>query len=83
MIQAAWDWPGASLYGVFNTSAATGQVDVPLSDGVYVDLLSRASVCVEHSHTAMPDIAFIVRYDGDLKLKPFYSDLLDHYIEVK
>jgi hypothetical protein len=83
VIQAAWDWPGASLYGVFNASAATGQVNVPLPDGVYVDLLSRASVCVEHSRTAVPDTALIVRYSRDIKLKPFYSDLLDHYIEAR
>ena len=40
-------------------------------------------MCVEHSRTAVPDTAFIVRYNSDIKLKLFYSDLLDHYIEVK
>ena len=79
-IQATWYWPGASLYGVFNTSAATGQVDVRLSDGIYTDLLSGASVRVECGRTAMPDSAFIVRYGGEIELKLFYSDLLDHYI---
>ena len=83
VIQAAWDWPGASLYGVFNASAATGQGDVPLPDGVYVDQLSRASVCVEHSRTAVPDTAFIVRYSSKIELKPFYSDLLDHNVKAE
>jgi len=81
-IQATWYWPGASLYGVFNTNAATGQVDVRLSDGIYTDLLSSASVRVERGRTAMPDSAFVVRYGGEIELKPFYSDLLDYYIEA-
>ncbi len=82
-IQATWYWPGASLYGVFNTSAATGQVDVRLSDGIYTDLLSGALVRVERGCAAMPDSAFIVRYGGEIGLKPFYSDLLDYYIEAE
>ena len=82
-IQATWSWPGASLYGVFNTSAATGQVDVRLSDGIYTDLLSGASVRVERGRTAMPDSAFVVRYGGEIELKPFYSDLLDYYVEAE
>lgn len=39
-IQAAWQWPGASLYGVFNTSGAEGTVAVQLPGGTYTDLLS-------------------------------------------
>jgi glycosidase len=82
-IQATWYWPGASLYGVFNTSAATGQVDVRLSDGIYTDLLSGASVRVERGRTAMPNSIFVVRYGGEIELKPFYSDLLDYHIEAE
>jgi hypothetical protein len=82
-IQAAWDWPGASLYGVFNTSAATGPVDVQLPDGIYVNLLSGAPVRVERGSTPMPDSAFIVRYSSKIELKPFYSDLLDHRIKAQ
>ena len=84
-IQAAWRiaWPGASLYGVFNTGAATGQVDVRLADGIYTDLLSGASVSVRRGRTAIPDSALIVRYSGEIELKPFYSDLLDYYIEAE
>ena len=82
-IQAAWDWPSASLYGVFNTSAATGRVDVRLSDGIYTDLLSSTPVRVERGCAAIPDSAFIVRYGGEIELKPFYSDLLDYYIEAE
>jgi len=81
-IQATWSWPGASLYGVFNTSAGTGQINVRLSDGIYTDLLSGASVSVERGRTAMPDSAFVVRYGGEIELKSFYSDLLDYYIEA-
>ena len=83
VIQAAWDWPGASLYGVFNTRAATGQINVRLADGIYADLLNGASVRVERGRTAMPDSAFIVHYGGEIELKPFYSDLLDYYIEAE
>lgn len=81
-IQATWYWPGVSLYGVFNTSAGTGQINVRLSDGIYTDLLSGASVSVERGRTAMPDSAFVVRYGGEIELKSFYSDLLDYYIEA-
>jgi len=82
-IQVTWYWPGASLYGVFNTSTAAGQVDVRLSDGIYTDLLSGASVRIERGRTAMPDSAFVVRYGGEIELKPFYSDLLDYHIEAE
>jgi len=82
-IQATWHWPGAGLYGVFNTGAAKGQVDVRLADGSYTDLLSGASVSVKHSRVAMPDSALVVRYSGEIELKPFRSDLLDYYIEAE
>jgi glycosidase len=82
-IQAAWHWPGASLYGVFNAGAATGQTTVRLADGIYTDLLSGALVSVKHGRTAMPDSAFIVRYSGEIDLKPFHSDLMDYYIEAE
>jgi len=84
-IQAAWRiaWPGASLYGVFSTGAATGQVNVQLPDGIYADLLSGASVRVERGCAAMPDSAFIVHCQGEREWKPFYSDLLDHTLEAR
>ncbi len=81
-IQAIWHWPGASLYGVFNTGAGTGRIKVRLADGIYTDLLSGASVNVRRGRMTMPDSAFIVRYEGEIELKPFHSDLLDYYIEA-
>jgi hypothetical protein len=45
-------------------------------------MLSGASVNVRRGRTAMPDSAFVVRYSGEIELKPFHSDLLDYYIEA-
>jgi glycosidase len=82
-IQATWHWPGASLYGVFDTGAGKGQTKVRLADGIYTDLLSGAPVSVKHGRIAMPDSALIMRYSGEIELKPFHSDLLDYYIEAE
>jgi glycosidase len=77
-IQATWYLPDHSLYGVFNVSAAKGDVDVRLPDGTYADLLSGATVRVQGGHMPVPDTAVILRYSGDISLEPFYSDLLDY-----
>ncbi len=77
-IQATWYLPGHSLYGVFNVSAAGGDVSVRLPDGGYTDLLSGATVRVQGSRMPIPDTAAILRYTGDINLEPFYSDLLDY-----
>lgn len=80
-IQAAWVYPGAGLYGLFNVSAVRGSVPVQLPNGDYSDLLSGARVAVRRGRIEVPDAACIVRYKQDIALRPFYSELLDLRLE--
>jgi hypothetical protein len=87
-IQATWHLsrqggagypPGSSLYGIFNVCAVKGAtVDVRLANGSYTDLLSAAVLEVRGGRVAIPECAAILRYDGEIDLEPFYSDLLDY-----
>jgi len=77
-VQATWIHPGASLYGVFNTSGEKGQVTVQLPDGAYADLLSGTAVRVQSGKMAMPESAAILRYPRPETFKPLYCDLLDY-----
>ena len=78
-IQAAWRYPGASLYGVFNVEGASGEAEVELPDGSYVNLLNGRSVKVKLGRMALPKDAVIVRCQSDLSLKPFYAHGLDYF----
>ncbi len=77
-IQAAWHWPGASLYGVFNTAGAEGTAAVQLPGGTYIDLLSGDAVRVRRGRMRLPREAAILRYADDVPLRPLYSPLLDY-----
>lgn len=81
VIQATWFLPGNSLYGVFNTNAASGQTTIRLPDGTYTDLLSGTTVRVQHRKITIPPSAAILRYTDEIALQPFYSDLLDYHVE--
>jgi glycosidase len=76
-IQAAWYRPGGSLYGVFNTNAVAGSVEVRLPDGVYENILGGGSVRVSGGAMPVPDSAVVLRYDAEMDLTPLYADLLD------
>lgn len=80
-IQAAWHWPGASLYGVFNTAGAEGTAAVQLPGGTYIDLLSGDAVRVRRGRMRLPREAAILRYADDVPLRPLYSPLLDYEAE--
>lgn len=77
-IQATWYLAGHSLYGVFNVSAAKGDITVRLPDGSYTDLLSGMTIRVRGGRMPIPETAAILRYSGEMDLEPFYSDLLDY-----
>jgi len=77
-VQAAWQHPEASLYGVFNVSGAAGEVKVHLPDGEYPDLLSDTSVTVKEGKITLPESAVILRSGEVRQLKLFFSELLDH-----
>jgi hypothetical protein len=77
-IQAAWEYPGRSLYGIFNTSGKTGYIMVSLPDGTYRDILNDGQVLVRGGKTLLPESACIVRYADAILLRPAYSELIDY-----
>ena len=81
-ITAAWDAAGDGLYGVFNTQKSVGEVNVPLADGTYTDLLSGSIVNVQKGKITIPESAVILRYHQAISLQPFFSDLLDTNISA-
>jgi hypothetical protein len=70
---------GGSLYGVFNVSAATGKVAVRLPDGDYTEVLTGAAVTVRGGKLPLPASAAILRYEGEIDLRPVYAELLDYH----
>lgn len=79
-IVAAWESDQGCLLGVFNVTGTQGEVEVPLPDGTYPDVLSGAQVHVTGGRVAIPDVAVIVRYSAPVKPRWFYSLLLDLHI---
>jgi hypothetical protein len=77
-IQAAWEYPGKSLYGIFNTSGKSGYIMVNLPDGTYRDILNDGQVSVRSGKMLLPEAASIVRYADNILLRPAYSELLDY-----
>ncbi len=81
-VQAAWVYPGAHLYGVFNVAGAGGEVAVPLADGPYADLLGGGEVVVHGGRMPVPTTAVVLRCAELHGLKPLATDLLDFTAEV-
>jgi hypothetical protein len=79
-IVAVWESDQGSLLGIFNVQNAIGTVDVPLLDGDYEDLISGQYLSVQQGKTAVPADAAIVRYQGTVNPRWFYSLLIDLHI---
>ncbi len=79
-IQAVWQHPEASLYGVFNVSGDERPVAVQLPDGNYPDVLSGETVKVRKGKMDSPKSAVILRYGKPLEFKPLYCKLLDYHL---
>lgn len=77
-IQAAWQQPGESLYGVFNVSGGEGEIDVQLPDGIYEDVLHETEIEVRGGWMALLESAVILRYTEDVAMEPIYAPLLDY-----
>jgi 1,4-alpha-glucan branching enzyme len=77
-IQAAWEYPGKNLYGIFNTSGKTGYIMVNLPDGTYRDILNDGQAVVRGGKMLLPEAATIVRFTDTILLRPAYSELLDY-----
>jgi hypothetical protein len=77
-IQAAWELPGQSLYGVFNVSGKQGYVLTSLPDGNYKDVLTDETVSVRAGKLLLPESLAIVRAPEPMMLRPVYCELLDY-----
>ena len=77
-IQAAWELPGNSLYGVFNVSGKQGYVLVSLPDGTYRDVLTDNLVHVRTGKMLLPESLIILRVEGPMMVRPAYNELLDY-----
>jgi hypothetical protein len=77
-VQAARDFPGSGLYGVFNLGGGRGRVTVQLPDGVYPDELNGGEVRVRAGRIGMPESACILRFADSRPLKSFQSPLMDY-----
>jgi glycosidase len=82
-IQAVWNHPDGSLYGVFNVSGKRGYVNVHLPDGTYTDALSESAVTITNGKLLLPDSAIILCCCEPLILNPVYCELLDYSYQVK
>lgn len=77
-IQAAWEHPTESLYGIFNVTGERGEVDVQLPDGSYEELLSVEPMEVKDGRMRLPEDAAILRYGAPIPLEEFQAPLLRH-----
>lgn len=74
---------GPGLYAVCNVLAATGDVDVPLSDGTYRDLVSGRAVQVAAGRMAAPADAVVVEVTEPITAPMWRSNLLDVNLHVE
>ena len=74
-IQAAWQHEPGGLLGVFNVQGLGGEIDLPLPDGTYLDLLSGRPLSVTRGKIPIPTSAVVLRYSSPVELTPFKSDL--------
>jgi hypothetical protein len=56
-IQAVWNHPEGSQYGIFNVTGRKGFINVHLPDGTYVDELSQTAVSVNYGKLMLPERA--------------------------
>jgi glycosidase len=77
-IQAAWEHPTESLYGIFNVTGERGAIDVQLPDGSYEELLGGEPVEVKDGRMRLPQVAAVLRYGAPVPLKEFKAPLLRH-----
>lgn len=76
-IQAVWHMGREALYGIFNVRSASGETEVFLPDGYYVDVLSQERIPVSGRKASLPQSAAILRCYSSGEFKPFPSQLFD------
>ncbi len=78
-IQAVWSHPAGSLWGIFNVAGNVGEIQCPLPDGEYEDVLAEAGVSVRHGKLNLPKSAVILQVPSAVSASPIYSLLLDYH----
>ena len=81
-IQAVWNHPEGSLYGIFNVTGSQGFINVHLPDGTYVDELSQTGVYVKNGKLMIPESALILCCCEPLLVSAAYCELLDYHVAV-
>jgi hypothetical protein len=79
-IQAVWNHPQGSQYGIFNVTGSKGFISVHLPDGSYIDELSQTVISVKNGKLMLPESAFILRSTGVVQLSPAFCELLDYQV---
>jgi hypothetical protein len=77
-IQAAWDNPGACLYGVFNVGSVKGSAAVQVPDGTYPDALGGGEVKVRDGRMDLPEDGVVIRVKECGPFREFTCDLMDY-----
>ena len=73
-LQAAWVTDQGGLFGVFNVQALTGEIAVPLPDGIYPNLVDGNTISITAGKMAAQPAA-ILNYTQPLDFQPFKSSL--------
>lgn len=81
VVQAAWEHPVASLYGLFDVAQRGGSVAVPLADGMYSDALNGGSVRVQGGKLELKAPALILRCGTGQNWPLFRTELMNGTIE--
>ena len=79
-IQAVWNHPEDSQYGIFNVTGRKGFINVHLPDGTYVDELSQTAVSVNYGKLMLPESALVLCCCEPLLLNPVFCELLDYRV---
>jgi len=61
VVYAHYQKGSKAILGVFNLSKASGQIQIPLEDGTYQDILSNQSITVKHGKVPIPTSALILK----------------------
>ena len=81
-IQAVWNHPQGSQYGIFNVTGSKGFINVHLPDGTYVDELTQTGVSVKHGKLMLPESAYVLCCCEPLELSPAFCELLDYRVDA-
>ncbi len=73
-LQAAWLTDQGGLFGVFNVQALTGEIAVPLPDGIYPNLVDGNMVSISAGKMAAQPAA-ILNFTQPMNFQPFNSSL--------